>query len=184
MARENAVVRVDEIGTGEGLRFTVPGEGSFEVRLADLSQAVRDRATLHGIKQRISDKAAIPRDTTTGASATPEQKFAAMRALAEHYSSGTENWELRGAGSGQRDGGEIDLVLRAIAQIQGVSAADVRERAEARCADKGEKLGVWTRRMANAEGAMGDNIRRVMDELRPKSKVDAEDEIASLMGKN
>ena len=182
MARENAVVQVDEVDGG--LKFTVPGEGSFVVRLADLSQAVRDRATLHGLKQRISDKAAIPRDTTTGLSATPKAKFEAMHALAVHYSSGSDQWDLRGPGKAEGATGETDLVLRAIAAIQGLEVADVRERVKARCETQGEKVATWAKRMAGAPGAQGDSIRAKMAELRvvPEAKVDVEAELASLMG--
>lgn len=184
MARENAVVQCTEIDGG--LKFTVPECGSFVVRLADLSQAVRDRATLHGIKQRISDKAAIPRNTDTGLSATPQQKFEAMRALAEHYGTGTDQWDMRSAGGGAKaeSTGETELVLRAIAAIQGLKVEDVRERVKARCEQTGDKVATWAKRMAGAPGAQGDSIRAKMAELRvvADSKVDVDEELASLMG--
>jgi len=184
MARENAVVQVDESADGLGLVFTVPQVGKFEVRLSGLSQAIRDRATLHGLKQRISDKAAIPRDTATGLSATPQQKFDAMKALADHYMTGTDQWDLRGPGKQAGDGGETELVLRAIAAIQGLDVTDIRERVKARCEATGDKVATWAKRMAGAPGAQGDSIRAKMAELRVRaeSHVDVDAELASLMG--
>jgi hypothetical protein len=184
MARENAVVQVDESADGLGLVFAVPGEGKFEVRLNGLSQAIRDRATLHGLKQRISDKAAIPRDTTTGQSATPKQKFDAMKALADHYMTGTDQWDLRGPGKAQGGGDEVELILRAVAAIQGLTVEDLRERVKVRCEKTGDKVATWAKRLAGAPGAQGDSIRAKMAELRVRadSQVDVDAELASLMG--
>jgi hypothetical protein len=185
MARENAVVNVTELPNGAGLAFEVVGEGKFEVRLADLSENVKVRGLLHGLKQRVSDKAAIPRDTATGKSATPGEKFEAMRALGAHLSSGTVDWEMRkGVGGPRGPSDETRLVLRAIAEIQGISVADLEERLERRLADSGEKIGGWAKKMAGAPGAAGDNIRAKMAELRVQvdSVVDVSAELDGLMG--
>lgn len=55
------------------------------------------RALLHGGTQRLSDRAAIKRDTVTGQSATPAEKHAAIKSLADHYANGG-GWELKGGG--------------------------------------------------------------------------------------
>lgn len=55
------------------------------------------RALLHGGVQRLSDRAAIKRDTVTGQSATPAEKHAAIKGLADHYANGG-GWELKGGG--------------------------------------------------------------------------------------
>lgn len=92
--KSNSVVSV-ELANGK-LQFTVVGTGTplvFNHHAAAAS--LRERAELHGWKQRISDAAAIPRDTETGASATPAEKRAAMQRLIEHYESGTEEWSLK-----------------------------------------------------------------------------------------
>src|SRR5260221_14565640 len=44
-------------------------------------------ATLHGVVQKVSDRAPIGRDPETGASATPEEKFAAMKECAKRLMS-------------------------------------------------------------------------------------------------
>lgn len=89
------------------ITFTVIGAAAgklvfnaAEVAGSEAYKALTDngkRALVHGFTQRISDRAAIGRDKTTGTSASPADKFAAMKALAEHYASGG-TWELAGGG--------------------------------------------------------------------------------------
>ena len=74
------------------ITFTVRDAGEFTLDMGKLSTAVRDRAAVHGMIQRISDRAAISRDEKTGLSATPESKLAAMQNLADFYMTGTEDW--------------------------------------------------------------------------------------------
>jgi len=68
-----------------------------------------DRAAVHGLKQRISDAAALPCNPRTGLPATPKEKFAAIVALVGHYNSGTSEWNrARAEGGGiSRTGGTL-----------------------------------------------------------------------------
>lgn len=77
---------------GQLVKFAVKGAGDLVLDLAKVNSANRARAELHGFVQRISDAAAMARDSKTGASATPQQKFEAMKRLVEHYESGSEEW--------------------------------------------------------------------------------------------
>lgn len=77
---------------GEVITFTVKGAGTLTLDMQRVSEVNRKRAALHGMVQRVSDAAAMARDSKTGASATPEAKFARMRGLVEHYVSGAEGW--------------------------------------------------------------------------------------------
>lgn len=77
---------------GQLVRFSVKGAGELTLDVAKVHAANRARAELHGFVQRISDAAAMARDSKTGASATPQEKFAAMQRLVEHYVSGSEEW--------------------------------------------------------------------------------------------
>lgn len=84
----------------------VPVMDEIKFYPGDCSESVRKFAEWHGWEQRLRDAAAKPRDTKTGKSASPAEKFAAIRKLAEHYLSGAENWNLRtgpSAGAGQND---------------------------------------------------------------------------------
>lgn len=100
--KTNGIMEVAISGTS--LQITVrdvPGTLVFDTTLASPECAAI--AVMHGWKQRIADAAAIARDTKTGASATPEEKHEAMRALIEHYESGTTEWS-RVASAGPKGG--------------------------------------------------------------------------------
>lgn len=77
-----------------GVTFTVKDQGKLRVSFSNLSRAVKDRALAHGIVQRVVDAAALSRDGTSGKSATPQQKYLAMKEIVDHLMSGTENWTL------------------------------------------------------------------------------------------
>lgn len=77
-----------------GVTFKVKEQGTLRVSFANLSGAVRDRALAHGIVQRVIDAAALSRDGKSGKSATPQEKFLAMKEIVDHLMSGTENWSL------------------------------------------------------------------------------------------
>lgn len=77
---------------GETIMFSVKGAGNLVLDTRGVSVQNKSRAMLHGLVQRISDAAAMARDSKTGASATPQEKFEAMKRLVEHYQSGSEEW--------------------------------------------------------------------------------------------
>lgn len=77
---------------GQLVRFSIKGAGELVLDVAKVHAANRAKAELHGFVQRISDAAAMARDSKTGASATPQEKFEAMKRLVEHYQSGSEEW--------------------------------------------------------------------------------------------
>lgn len=70
------------------------------------------RGTLHGFIQKVVDRAAIGRDPETGASATPEEKFAAMKECAERLMAGGP-WNAVPTGTGSTGG----LLYRAMKVI-------------------------------------------------------------------
>lgn len=73
----------------------------------------------HGITQRISDRAAIGRDSTTGQSATPAEKHAAMQSLVTHYEGGGA-WELKGDGLKPLDRAAIYGAVAAVRKLDAV----------------------------------------------------------------
>lgn len=77
---------------GQLVRFSVKGAGELVLDVAKVHAANRARAEMHGFVQRISDAAAMARDSKTGASATPQEKYEAMKRLVEHYQGGSEDW--------------------------------------------------------------------------------------------
>lgn len=124
--KSNSVV-THELHTDIGqVIFKVVGAGEFTLDTTKISEAIRSRAMLHGLIQRISDAAAIGRDPATGkpVADAPQLKLANMRRLADHYMSGSEFWTVPREPS---TGPGLDrLILAAVCEATGKSDADVR----------------------------------------------------------
>ena len=101
------------------MAFSV-GEQSFNLDVMqicgeaffNLSQNGKE-AVVHGLRQKVSDRAAIGRDPETGASATPEEKFAAMKECAERLMSGGP-WNAVATGGTGNQGGLLYRAMKAI----------------------------------------------------------------------
>lgn len=117
------------------LTLAVKGAGTITVNLDELSPMLIERAAKHGLEQRLRDRAAIARDTKSGASATPADKFERIKSLADHYLAGGE-WEMRGEGGVRRK--EVDYIIEALAAIQNVDLEVMVERV----AKNAEKRGI------------------------------------------
>ncbi len=171
--RANSVIstRVDE----NGVVFSVTGVGELSLPFGELSDAVKHRAMIHGLIQRVSDAAALSRNTETGQSATPQDKYNAMRDIVEHYRTGTTEWSVKRA-SGTGETRENGITLRALAAVQGADVATMRERVE-RLA---EKQGVTTRAIL-AKIATQPAVAAKIAELRAQTvAVDADAMLAEL----
>lgn len=190
MARENAVVEMAVVKDGEaiiGLTFEVAGAGSTIVMLGNLSPEVRKQAVVYGIGVRVSRMAAIARDTKSGKSATPAEKFARIKACAEHYNSGADTWELaRGATGPRGPDGYTQLVIEAVAIIQGIELETMAGRVKALCEKRQETIAAWAKRIAAATGENGDKIRaevlRLQQKAAPASSID--DDLDALMAED
>jgi len=155
-----------------------PGRFTFDV--TGVHPDMQHMAAVHGFIQRISDGAAMSRDKETGRPATPAEKMARMQAIADHYASGADQWTMnKGTGEGRSQGPNI--VVRALAAIQGTSVAEalasVREKAE-----KGRvTTKAYLKKLATAK-AIVDKVA----ELRAMEAVVAEDGdemLADLLGR-
>lgn len=111
--RENSVVTVTH--ADNVLIFNVLGVGEIRLDISTMSDENKAHAIMHGMEQRIRDAAAIPRDKTTGASATPQDKYDAMQRLAEHYASGSPDWGIRRV---EGSGGAKSITIEAIARAK------------------------------------------------------------------
>lgn len=104
---------------GETIMFSVKGAGNLMLDTKGVSAQNKSRAMLHGLVQRISDAAAMARDSKTGASATPQEKFEAMKRLVEHYQSGSEEWSparnVEGVGRPRVENPQARLLRAALA---------------------------------------------------------------------
>lgn len=130
--KSNSVVthRLD----GTRIIFSVKGAGDIALDMSRLHAEVMARAAIHGLIQRISDRAAMDRDSETGLPATPEAKMARMQALADHYMSGSAEWSTRATGN---SGGNESLTIEALAAWKGKEASAIREWVEAKAAKEG-----------------------------------------------
>jgi len=90
------------------MTFNVAGAGTFAIGLNDLSDDIRNAAMWHGLKQKVSDAAAISVNDD-GTPATPADKFAAMQSVADNLRNG--DWSKRGSGDGEAP--VSGLILRA-----------------------------------------------------------------------
>ena len=124
MAKSNSIINVSRNESIRELTFSVVGAGQITLHLERVSQSNLDRATFHGFQQRISDAAALSRDTSSGLSATPADKLAAMKELVEFYESGSSEWSRRRQ-PGQSD---IGLLWRAVCELKSDKSPDaIRE---------------------------------------------------------
>jgi hypothetical protein len=135
----------------------------------NLSKQITDAAILHGLKQKLVDAAAIARNPDTGASATIEDKYNAVKEIFDRITSPDGTWnKLRGDGAPRQSGG---ILLRALMAISGMSFEDAQAELD-NCTDDEIK----------ALRAMP-KVKAKMEELRPakKSTVDVE-HVASKFG--
>lgn len=177
-AKANSIITTEmnfEAGT---ITFTVLGvTGERQPIVLDLN-AVHDdnktHAAFHGFKQRLPDAAAIARNTETGASASPDEKYDAMRELADHYMSGSSEWSRRGSGG---QGAESGLTLRAIAQVKGCTVPEARAMVDAEATKQGKKpAAILAILRTNAK------VREAMDAMRAEaaSGIDTEELLNNL----
>jgi len=107
MARKNSVVSVDANETL--ITFNVEGQPTLSLVFANLSDDVRTRAMVHGLVQKVSDAAALPKNED-GSPASPADKHAAMEAVISRLMEG--EWNKRGEASG--DSAPAGLIRRAV----------------------------------------------------------------------
>jgi len=95
----------------------------LEIDPGELSSTIRDEALLHGLKQKLVDAAAIARNPDTGASATAQDKYDAVREIYGRITSPDGTWnKIRAGGDGGAGSG---LLLRALMKMSGKSRAEI-----------------------------------------------------------
>lgn len=104
---------------GDVLRLACMNGERLELNVFDLVESIRTQAMLHGLKQKLIDAAAISRDPETGKSATPDDKWAAVRAVYDRLMRGEWN-ATRGEGTGSGNG----LLFRALVRMYPAKTAD------------------------------------------------------------
>jgi len=103
------------------LVIAVNGHANLVVDPTMLSAPVRERALFHGLNARIIDAAAKSRDSATGKPAPTVDKYNAMKALVEHYISGSEDWSPKRS---ERTGSTDSLLTRCLGELFPNKSAD------------------------------------------------------------
>lgn len=98
--------------TKTNFTITLADKREFRFEFDRLTPELLNRAAAHGFKQKIVDAAAIPRDITTGRSASDADKLNAMAEVATRLLT-TGEWNTRN-GEGGNEGG---LLLRALVEL-------------------------------------------------------------------
>ena len=89
---------IETVVTASSIEFVSTNGRGLTLHLTDLSQAMLDHATMHGLKAKIGDAGAISRNPDTGKSATDDDKLTAMGAVMNRLLSGDWN-KTRSEGS-------------------------------------------------------------------------------------
>jgi hypothetical protein len=85
-----------------------------------LSEEIRNQALLHGLKQKLVDAAAISRNLDTGASASVDDKYNAVRKIADRLMKDGAKWnEGRASTDAPATAGVNNILLRALMQMTG-----------------------------------------------------------------
>jgi hypothetical protein len=102
-------IAAEIVGTRLTLAFATGGR--ITVDADALTDALRTQAMMHGLKQKLVDAAAISRNPETGRSASGEDKYNAVREVAERLLTGEWNKAREGGGN---TGGQL---FRALCQL-------------------------------------------------------------------
>lgn len=179
--KANSIVTTALSADGTAIEWKVRGAGpagtdaGFELRLDAVSEANKRRAMLHGFVQRITDKAAMARSTVTGMAAAPIDKYNAMKALAEHYGSGSADWSpARAEGAVGLD----SITLAAVVEATGKTTEEVRSMIDAGAAKAGVKPSAYLAALGSSK-LVAPIVARIRGE---QAGIDGDDLLADMMG--
>jgi hypothetical protein len=156
---------------GTIITFAVAGAGTLTLDMDETSAGVQERAMFHGMIQRIADAATGEKDAAG--------KFAAMKALVDHYATGTEDWSPTRTGGGGSEG----IVVLAMQRVYGGTVAEQEAYIEKMCAKRG-----IDRKAALKVFAGADKIAQAVADIQAEraaaraagAKVNADDLIAGV----
>jgi len=116
----SATILTEPSGTPYGLRLEFANGQTLSITKDQLDANIRAYATIHGLKQKLGDAAAIPRNPDTGRSATIDDKYAAVREVYDRLIVGEWN-KRRGDGGTTGAGG---LLFRALCRLYATKTPD------------------------------------------------------------
>jgi len=124
MNTKRNAMSVDLFGTTVTVTFA--NGKDLAIDTATLSPEIQRMAMMHGIKQKLVDAGAIARNTETGASASIDDKYAAVHEVYARLTSPDGTWNKeRGNGGEKATAGTNNLLIRALMQMTGKDKAYV-----------------------------------------------------------
>lgn len=145
------------------VKFVVKDAGTLELDIQKIHPNNYERAAVHGLVQRVSDAAAMARDTKTGKPATPQEKYEAMKRLVEWYNSGAEGWSPQRAEGKEREQSGVGDLRQALEEMYPEKPA--------------ERIREYVKGLKKEERAalMGqEKVRRIVERIRDeRAKVSA-----------
>lgn len=123
MAKKNALISVAHDADTNTLNFTVGDAGSFALSIDALAEELRTRAMIHGLVQKISDAAAMPKSELTGdPKKDASAKLDAMTKVRDRLVAG--DWSRR---SGEGSGPVAGLIFRAFSEFAETAAKKAKK---------------------------------------------------------
>lgn len=99
---------------GDTLTLEFANGRTIAISADELQSTIRAHATMHGLKQKLVDAAAISRNTETGRAASIDDKYEAVLTVYERLTAVNPSWNaVREGGAGNTGG----LLLRALVQL-------------------------------------------------------------------
>ena len=176
MAKANSIISSSIVN--DNIIFNVAGVGTLTLNMEALSPEVKRQALYDRFINRVIDAGAIPCDTETGKPASPEQKYDALKAIVEHYNSGSVEWNI--GRSGNRGGSSGGFVLQAIALVQGLPVDNMRKALQAKAEAKGLTLAQVLNRFAKAKDIQ-EKVAELMAEKASQSSINSDDILADMV---
>lgn len=165
---------------GDTIVFDVKGAGELRLDMKKVHPDVATRAMHHGFIQRVSDKAAIARNTDNGQPATPQEKLEAMRAVVDHFMSGTAEWNIKRAeGAGRKSGGLDGIALAAVAEVTGKAIDEVRAIVKAGAESKGTTPALYLAAVSSA-AKVKPVLERMREEAAQRADLDGDELLEGL----
>lgn len=103
MKKDQTRIQAQVNEVNNSITFTL-GENEKTLNVETLTDEIKHQALLHGLKQKIGDSAAIPRNELTGQSATTQEKWQAISEMIDRLSQGI--WNV-----GREGGSNISILL-------------------------------------------------------------------------
>jgi hypothetical protein len=113
---KRAAITADIFGTT--LTVTFANGKDLSVDVLNLSPEIQRAAMLHGIKQKLVDAAAIARNTETGASATIDDKYSAVKSVFDRVTAPNGTWNKEREAVASNASGNT-LLVRALMRMTG-----------------------------------------------------------------